>query len=67
MEDVDSSRTIPYDKIKKILLTADAIILWLEDGRALAIPKGPFTRGSLPELLQLLHEKCPKAKLPNWL
>ena len=67
LEDVDSSRTVPYDKIKTILLTADAIVLWLEDGKAIGLPKGPFTKGSLPELLQLLRENCPKAKLPNWL
>lgn len=65
LQDVDSSHVIPYDKIKKITFTEECIVLHLQDGRSFGLPKGPFTKGSLPELLQLLREKCPKTKLPN--
>ena len=66
LKDADSAYNIPYDKIKKLVMTEDAMVLWLMDGRAIAISKGPFTQGSLQELLALLKEKCPLLKLPDW-
>ena len=66
ISDVDSNHTIQYDKIKKLIVTEDGIVLWLMDSRAIAIPKSTFTLGSLQEMLALLREKCPQLKLPDW-
>lgn len=66
LQDVDSSHVIPYDKIKKITFTEECIVLHLQDGRSFGLPKGPFTKGSLREMMALLKEKCPQLKLPDW-
>ena len=66
MKDGDSKYTIPYDKIKKIKVMDHCIFLKLQDGRNFGLPNGPFTKGSLQEMLALLKEKCPLLKLPDW-
>ena len=57
---------IPYDKIKKIKIMEHCISLKLQDGRNFGLPNGPFTKGSLQEMLALLKAKCPQLKLPDW-
>jgi hypothetical protein len=66
MKDGDAKYTIPYDKIKKIKVMDHCIFLKLQDGRNFGLPNGPFTKGSLQEMLALLKEKCPLLKLPDW-
>ena len=62
----ESTIKIPYYKLKKIVVAKDCVVLRTIENGAVAIPKGPFTEGSLQDLLALLKEKCPLLKLPDW-
>ena len=63
VEDVDSSRSIPYEKITKIHYIQDAIVIFLGKQQAVAVPYQTFVKGSLPELKAFLRKKCPNTKI----
>lgn len=63
LRDVDSSHTIPYSRLKRVVFLKDCIALTLTDHKTIGIPNREFTRGSLEELKQLLREKCPELKI----
>jgi hypothetical protein len=65
-ETKSQSVTVPYDKLAKIFITSNVIIL--EDVRKLDLimDKHGFTKGSCEEFLTFIQEKCPQLKLPKW-
>ena len=56
MEDVDSSRTIPYEKITNIHYIQDAVVIQVGKQLVVGIPCQNFIKGTLPELKQFLRE-----------
>ena len=62
IEEVDSSRTVPYDKITKIHYFQDAVMMMVGMQFAFVVPNKTFAKGSLPELKQFLREKCINAQ-----
>ena len=62
----DSVTTIPYNKLKQVSILKDGVMLHNELGGGYVVANGGFTKGSKQEMLALLREKCPNAKLPDW-
>ena len=65
IQDVDSWRTIPYEKLTKINFLPDCILLRLGQHQTIGIPNREFSKGSMKELKQLLREKRPDLKIPE--
>ena len=65
IQDIDSSLTIPYDKLRKVVFLRDCIVLYQGNHRAVGIPNREFTKGSLEELKALLRQKRPDLKIPK--
>ena len=65
LQDIDSSLTIPYDKIRKVVFLRDCIVLYQGKHQAVGIPNREFTKGSMAELKALLRQKCPDLKIPK--
>ena len=63
IEEVDSTQTIPYVKITKVLLMPGCIVLYLGKTKIIGFPDEVFTKGSLPELKNLMRTRCPNAKI----
>lgn len=58
--------TVPYDKLEKIHITDNVILLVDTRKMALILDRNGFTKGTLQEFLPFLQEKCPQLKLPKW-
>ena len=65
IQDIDSSLTIPYDKLRKVVFLRDCIVLYQGKHQAVGIPNREFTKGSMAELKALLRQKCPDLKIPK--
>ena len=65
LRDIDSSLTIPYDKLRKVVFLPDGIALYQGNHRAVGIPNREFTKGSMEELKALLRQKRPDLKIPK--
>lgn len=65
-ETVCASNAVPYDKIEKIHITKQLILLVDARKSFLILDKNGFTKGTLEEFLPFIQEKCPQLKLPKW-
>lgn len=63
--DVDSTHTIPYDKLTRLCFMKNGIAFVLGKQKMIGIPNETFTKGSLQELKQFLREKRPDLKIPE--
>ena len=65
LEDVDTRKIIPYEKIEKVYFMHHGIAIRLNAHTTIGLPNQEFTKGSLSELKQLLREKRPDLKIPE--
>ena len=65
-ESLRQTITIPYDKIKKLHITQNLIVLIDVRNVAILADKNSFIKGSFQEFLPFIQEKCPQLKLPKW-
>ena len=57
--------TIPYAKVKKVQLVKKNIFIRDQMGNCILFPADDVTKGTAPELLRFLKEKCPNVKIPE--
>ena len=62
----DCVHTLPYNKLKKVCVLKDCLLLYNEMGGAHLIARDGFTKGSMQEMFTLLRAKSPQAKMPDW-
>lgn len=65
-ESVRQSVTVPYDKVEKIHITKELILLVDVRKAVLILDKNGFTKGTFEEFLPFIQEKCPQLNLPKW-
>ena len=62
----DRFTTIPYNKLKRVSVLKDCLLLHDEIGGVYFLSNDGFTKGGKQDMLALLKEKCPNVKLPDW-
>ncbi len=56
---------LSYDRIEKIVHLKHSYVLMIDKRTGILLDTNSFTKGSFPELKQLLREKCPKLLIPE--
>lgn len=57
--------SFPYAKVKKVEMAREHIFIRDQIGNCMCFPTDSVTKGTVPELLQFLKEKCPNVKIPE--
>lgn len=65
-ETKNQTATVPYDKLEKVHITDNVILLVDTRKMTFIMDRNGFTKGTLQEFLPFLQEKCPQLKLPKW-
>ena len=55
-----------YSKLKTVAVLKNSIVLENQAGNYILFPINSLIKGTVPQLLAFLKEKCPHLKLPDW-
>ena len=64
-EDSNSTYTVEYRKIEKVIVLKHGIFLRHAEKAYLCVDPNCFTKGTCGEFMEFLREKCPNLKIPN--
>jgi hypothetical protein len=65
VEEIDSTFTLEYRKIEKVIVLKHGLFLRYAEKAHMAIDPNCFTKGTYEEFKQFLREKCPHLKISD--